>query len=95
MLDKVKAAGKWLLIAIGALLAVVFGANALKQRSSRKVDSDDSAPAGKAPIVEAQAREVEIVNVAVDKLNTDVIPKKPTPAAGQNMEELVDEWKSL
>ena len=94
MLDKIVRAGKWVLIAVGALLAVLFGANAMK-RSTRKVDADDTAPAGKAPMVEAQAHEVEVVNTAVEKLNTDTIPKKPTPAKGKNMEELVDEWQKL
>lgn len=94
MLDKIVRAGKWVLIAVGALLAVLFGANAMK-RSTRKVDADDTAPAGKAPMVEAQAREVEVVNTAVEKLNTDTIPQKPSPAKGKNMEELVDEWQNL
>lgn len=94
MLDKIVRAGKWVLIAVGALLAVLFGANAMK-RSTRKVDADDTAPVGKAPMVEAQAREVEVVNTAVEKLNTDTIPQKPTPAKGKNMEELVDEWQNL
>ena len=31
-------------------------------------------------MVEAQAREVEVVNTAVEKLNTDTIPQKPSPA---------------
>lgn len=94
MLDKITRAGKWLLIAVGALLAVVFGANVMR-RSTRKVDSVDTEPAGKAPIVEAQAREVEIVNASVVKLNTETLPKKPTPAQGKDMGELADEWQRL
>lgn len=94
MLDKVTRAGKWVLIAVGALLAVIFGANVMR-RSTRKVDSVDTEPAGKAPIVEAQAREVEVVNEAVDKLNTETLPKKPTPAQGKDMGELADEWQRL
>ena len=45
MIEKLKAAGNWALLALGILAAVLFGANTLKKRSQAP-NTKDEPPAG-------------------------------------------------
>lgn len=93
MLEKLKACGSWILGILALLAAVLFGANALKQRKQSQT-GNDSEPAGKAPIVEAQAKETDSVNTKIDDIN-EVKPPPTTPVKGKTMENLIDEYEKL
>ena len=41
MIEKLKAAGNWVLLVLGILAAVLFGANTLKKRSQAPDTKDD------------------------------------------------------
>lgn len=92
MWEKLKAYGSWALGVVALLVAVVFGANALKNRK-RGQGGNDAAPVGKAPLVEEQAKETDSVNTKVEELNV-VKPPTPTPK-DKPMKELIDEYEKL
>lgn len=92
MWEKLKAYGSWALGVVALLVAVVFGANALKGRK-RAQAGNDAAPAGKAPMVEEQAKETDLVNTKVEELN-EVKPPPPTPK-DKPMEDLINEYEKL
>lgn len=92
MLEKLKACGSWLLGLLALLAAVMFGANALRGR--KQAQSGDAAePAGKAPMVEAQAKETDAVNTKVEEIN-EVKPPTKTPK-DKNMEAMLEDYDRL
>lgn len=94
MIEKLKAAGNWVLIVIGILAAVLFGANTLKKRSQAP-DTKDEPPAGKGPLVEQQAKEVEAVNEKVEAANAASAPPPKTNADDSDMDSLVKKYDRL
>ena len=95
MIEKLKAAGNWVLIVLGIVAAVLFGANTLKKRS-RAMDTKDEAPAGKGPLVEQQAKEVEAVNEKVADVNqAAATPPPKTNADNTDMDDLVKRYDRL
>lgn len=94
MIEKLKAAGNWVLIALGVLAAVLFGANTLKKRSQAP-DTKDEPPAGKGPLVEQQAKEVEAVNEKVEDVNQSAASPPKTNADDTDMDDLVKRYDRL
>lgn len=95
MIEKLKAAGNWVLIVLGILAAVLFGANTLKKRS-RASNTKDEPPAGKGPLVEQQAKEVEVVNEKVEDVNQSAASPPPkTNADDTDMDDLVKRYDRL
>lgn len=92
MLEKLKACGSWVLGLLALLAAVLFGANALRGRKQQQA-GEESAPAGKAPMVEAQAKETETVNTKVEEINV-VKPPTKTPK-DKNMEAMLEDYDRL
>lgn len=92
MLEKLKACGSWLLGLLTLLAAVLFGANMLRGRKQSEA-GDASAPAGKAPMVEAQAKETDTVNTKVEEIN-EVKPPAKTPK-DKNMEAMLEDYDRL
>ncbi len=93
MLEKLKACGSWLLGLLALLAAVLFGANALRSRKQAQGGGDVAEPAGKAPMVEAQAKETETVNTKVEEIN-EVKPPVKTPK-DKNMEAMLEDYDRL
>ena len=94
MIEKLKAAGNWVLLALGILAAVLFGANTLKKRSQAP-DTKDEPPAGKGPLVEQQAKEVEAVNEKVEDVNQSAAAPPKTNADDTDMDDLVKRYDRL
>lgn len=92
MLEKLKACGSWLMGLLALLAAVMFGANALRGRKQQQA-GDASAPVGKAPMVEAQAKETDTVNTKVEEIN-EVKPPAKTPK-DKNMEAMLEDYDRL
>jgi hypothetical protein len=94
MWEKLKAYGKWGFGLLGLLAAVLFGANTLRGRKKLEGGSDSGEHAGKADLVEAQAKETEAVNTKVDRVNEAEPAPKPTDKA-KPIEDLIDEYEKL
>lgn len=95
MIEKLRAAGNWILIVLGILAAVLFGANTLKKRA-QSTDTKDEPPAGKGPLVEQQAKEVEAVNEKVTDVNQSAAAPPPkTNADDASMDDLVKRYDRL
>ena len=94
MWEKLKAYGKWGFGLLGLLVAVLFGANILRDRKKLEGGTDSGEPVGKADLVEAQSKETDVVNTKVDKVNEAEPAPKPTDKA-KPMEDLIDEYKKL
>ena len=95
MIEKLKAAGNWVLIVLGILAAVLFGANTLKKRSQAQ-NTKDEPPVGKGPLVEQQAKEVEAVNEKVEDVNQSAAAPPPkTNADDASMDDLVKRYDRL
>ena len=95
MIEKLKAAGNWVLIVLGIVAAVLFGANTLKKRA-QSPDTKDEPPVGKGPLVEQQAKEVEAVNEKVTDVNQSAAAPPPkTNADDASMDDLVKRYDRL
>lgn len=92
MLEKLKACGSWLLGLLALLAAVLFGANMLRGRKQSEA-GNESAPVTKAPMVEAQAKETDVVNTKVEEIN-EVKPPAKTPK-DKNMEAMLEDYDRL